>query len=109
MADENIPANSHAPSARALRKSTMIAATIALVLLVTVVLPAEYGIDPTRVGRLLGLTQMGEIKVRLAKEAAADQAADDAAAEAEATADTAKPPPMPGNADSTTPKATSRP
>jgi hypothetical protein len=67
----------------------MVAAVIAVALLVTVVLPAEYGIDPTRIGRVLGLTQMGEIKVRLAREAAADQAADDAAAEAEAKGDTA--------------------
>ena len=33
-------------------------------------LPAEYGIDPTRIGGLLGLTKMGEIKVSLAEEAA---------------------------------------
>ncbi|ODT04488.1 MAG: hypothetical protein ABS52_04320 [Gemmatimonadetes bacterium SCN 70-22] len=57
-------------------------------LLLTAVLPAEYGIDPTGAGRVLGLTQMGEIKVRLAREAAEDAAADAAAldaAEAEAT------------------------
>ena len=71
----------------------MRAAFVAAVILVTVVLPAEYGIDPTRIGRVLGLTQMGEIKARLAREAAADQAADDAAAEAEARADTVTPPP----------------
>ena len=50
-------------------------------------LRVKYGIDPTGVGRLLGLTQMGEIKVRLAREAAEDAAADEAAmdaAEAEA-------------------------
>jgi len=35
-----------------------------------VVLPAEYGVDPTRVGGLLGLTEMGEIKMALAREAA---------------------------------------
>jgi len=45
---------------------------VALLLLVTVVLPAEYGVDPTGIGRVLGLTEMGEIKVQLAKEAAAD-------------------------------------
>ena len=38
------------------------------------VLPAEYGIDPTGVGRILGLTAMGEVKMRLAAEAAADGA-----------------------------------
>jgi hypothetical protein len=79
------------PDTRRLLRSTLIAAIAAVALLVTVVLPAEYGIDPTRIGRVLGLTQMGEIKVRLAREAAADQAADDAAAEAEAKADTAPP------------------
>ena len=36
-------------------------------LLVTMVLPAEYGIDPTGVGRVLGLTEMGEIKQQLAR------------------------------------------
>jgi hypothetical protein len=79
-----------APSARRLLRSTLIAAVAAFVLLITVVLPAEYGIDPTGVGRVLGLTQMGEIKARLAREAAADQAADDAAAEEEARVDTSR-------------------
>ncbi|MBK8649645.1 MAG: hypothetical protein IPN16_24520 [Gemmatimonadetes bacterium] len=68
-------------------RSTLAALALAGALLLTVVLPAEYGIDPTGVGRLLGLTQMGEIKVRLAREAAEDAAADEAAmdaAEAEA-------------------------
>lgn len=58
------------PSSRTLLRSTLIAVGVALVLLVTVVMPAEYGVDPTGVGRLLGLTEMGEIKVALAKEAA---------------------------------------
>lgn len=77
------------PSARALLRSTLIALVVAIVLLTTVVLPAEYGMDPTGIGRVLGLTQMGEIKVRLAREAAADAAEDAAAieaAEAEASA-----------------------
>jgi hypothetical protein len=38
-------------------------------------LPAEYAIDPTGVGRVLGLTEMGEIKQQLYAEAAADDAA----------------------------------
>jgi hypothetical protein len=37
-------------------------------------MPSEYGIDPTGVGRLLGLKQMGEIKTQLAEEAATDKA-----------------------------------
>jgi hypothetical protein len=48
----------------------LIAAVTAGVLLVTAVLPAEYGIDPTGIGNVLGLKRMGEIKVSLAKEAA---------------------------------------
>lgn len=64
------------PSARKLLRSTFIAIAIAAALLVTVVLPAEYAIDPTGVGRVMGLTEMGEIKAQLAKEAAADNLMD---------------------------------
>jgi hypothetical protein len=75
-------------SPRRLLRSTLIALAVAALLLVTVVLPAEYGIDPTGVGRVLGLTRMGEIKTRLAREAAADAAADAAAAAADDSATT---------------------
>jgi hypothetical protein len=67
------------PSSSALLRSTVIAAAVAALLLFTVVLPAEYAIDPTGVGRVLGLTQMGEIKMSLAQEAAAAAAAEAAA------------------------------
>lgn len=66
---EQIPPADALPSTRTLLRSTAIAATVATALLVTVVLPAEYGIDPTRVGSLLGLTEMGETKVALELEA----------------------------------------
>lgn len=82
MYNADVPPRSELPSTRALIKSTLIAAAVALVLLVTVVLPAEYGIDPTRIGRVLGLTQMGEIKMALAQEAEAADAAEAAAAAA---------------------------
>jgi len=36
-------------------------------------LTAEYGTDPTGVGNVLGLTEMGEIKQQLAREAAEDE------------------------------------
>lgn len=58
------------PSSARLLRSTAIAAATALVILVTIVLPAEYGVDPTRVGSLFGLTEMGRIKQQLAEEAA---------------------------------------
>ncbi|MFK7758940.1 MAG: transmembrane anchor protein [Phycisphaerales bacterium] len=38
-------------------------------ILFTLVLPAEYGIDPTGIGKLTGLQRMGEIKSALASEA----------------------------------------
>jgi hypothetical protein len=63
------------PSSASLLRSTLFAVAGAAVLLVTVVLPAEYAIDPTGVGRLLGLTEMGEIKMQLASEADAERIA----------------------------------
>ncbi|MDT8343695.1 MAG: transmembrane anchor protein [Thermohalobaculum sp.] len=61
------------PSPARLLRSTVIAALSAGVILVTIVWPAEYGIDPTGVGRALGLAEMGEIKTQLAEEAEADR------------------------------------
>lgn len=61
------------PSNKQLLRSTFLAAIMALLLLVTIVLPSEYAIDPTGIGRILGLTEMGEIKEQLANEAKADQ------------------------------------
>lgn len=66
------PPAAELPSSRQLLRSTLLAAIAAAVLLVAVVLPAEYGIDPTGVGRVLRLTEMGEIKKQLAAEAEAD-------------------------------------
>ena len=63
------PSLEELPSSAQLLRSTVIAAVSALVILVTVVMPAEYGIDPTGIGRVLGLTEMGEIKQELAREA----------------------------------------
>jgi hypothetical protein len=59
------------PSHSQLNRATAIAAAVAGALLVTVVLPAEYGIDPTGSGRLLGLTEMGQMKRAAAESAAA--------------------------------------
>ncbi|HKH27871.1 MAG TPA: hypothetical protein VKA61_05980 [Sphingomicrobium sp.] len=65
------------PNPRVLNRATLIAAAVAGVLLVTVVLPAEYGVDKTGVGRLLNLTEMGRLKRAAAEEsAAASRAAD---------------------------------
>jgi hypothetical protein len=61
------------PTSSQLIRSTGIAIAAAAVILVTVVMPAEYNIDPTGVGGVLGLTEMGEIKAQLAEEAEADR------------------------------------
>lgn len=76
MYNSNISAQAELPSSAQLIRSTFVALTVAAVLLVTVVLPSEYAIDPTGIGRKLGMTEMGEIKAQLAEEAAADRAAD---------------------------------
>jgi hypothetical protein len=79
MYNVDVPPRHELPSSRTLLRSTLIAAATAVVLLVAVVLPAEYGVDPTGVGRVIGLTEMGEIKMALAREAAAAEAAEGAA------------------------------
>ena len=67
--DKEVPASrantgdaGHSPG-----KATAWAIVVAAILLVTTVMPAEYGIDWTGIGRLLGLTAMGEGKVAAAK------------------------------------------
>ena len=45
-----------APSKKAIAKATGIAFAVALVILFTAVLPAEYGIDPLKTGALLHLS-----------------------------------------------------
>ncbi|MEK5764296.1 transmembrane anchor protein, partial [Acinetobacter junii] len=59
MFNAEIPKDVELPSSKKLIKSTVIAAVSAIVVLVTWVMPAEYAIDPTGVGKVLGLTKMG--------------------------------------------------
>lgn len=73
------------PTARRLWRSTAIAAAAAALILVTVVWPPEFGIDPTGIGGVLGLTEMGEIKSQLAEEAEADRLLKEGLAEPEAS------------------------
>lgn len=85
MFNSPLPSANELPSSRQLLRSTAIAIGIACALLVTVVMPSEYAVDPTGVGRVLGLTQMGELKIALEKEALADaESAPVAASEAPA-------------------------
>jgi hypothetical protein len=73
------------PSPRALRRATTVAVVVAAALFVTAVLPAEYNVDPTGVGRLTGLKEIGEIKQAAAEEAAEAAAIDSARAAAAAS------------------------
>ncbi len=51
---------SAAPSKSAIVRATIAALVLALLILFTVVLPAEYGIDPLRTGALLGLAGLAQ-------------------------------------------------
>lgn len=75
------PAIGPLPTTRQLNRATLLAAAAAGIILVTTVLPAEYGIDPTGIGGALGLTAMGH-----AKQAGAEPAAVAASAPAAASA-----------------------
>ncbi len=55
-------------------RATLGSMAAALAILVLFWLPAEYGVDPTGLGRVMGLTQMGEIKQQLYTDAATEDA-----------------------------------
>ena len=88
------------PSLRDLRRATIGMAVLVSVLLITTVLPAERGVDPTGIGALLGLTAIGELKHAAAHgeaapthETPAPELASEEPATAEPTATTEPPAP----------------
>jgi hypothetical protein len=58
MTSQSLPEIPDHPSLATLARTTAIALVVAGVILVTAVLPAEYGIDPVGIGRWLGLTDI---------------------------------------------------
>lgn len=54
------PYETSPPTARRLLRSIALAIAGAIAILVLIVLPAEYGVDPTGVGKALGLTALNE-------------------------------------------------
>lgn len=58
MDKQQSPYEAQPPSKRRIFISTLFAACGALVILLLIVLPAEYGLDPTGFGRLTGLAQL---------------------------------------------------
>ena len=69
MLNTHKPSENDLPSSSQLLRSTIIALLVAVALLICIIIPAEYGTDPTGVGELIGLKKMGEIKVSLEQEA----------------------------------------
>ena len=61
-------------TSRGLVWATLGSMAAALAILTLFWLPAEYGFDPTGLGRVMGLTQMGEIKQQLYAEAVEEDA-----------------------------------
>jgi hypothetical protein len=87
MFNSEMPTKAELPTTRQLIKSTILAIMAAAAILVVVVLPSEYAVDPTGVGRVLGLTEMGQIKSQLAKEAEEDKRRDQQGSAAPAATD----------------------
>jgi hypothetical protein len=58
--DEQYAPKIEPPSRKAIAKATGIALAVALLLLFTTVLPAEYGVDPLKTGAALGLTGLSK-------------------------------------------------
>jgi hypothetical protein len=56
MSQQTSPYEAQPPSTKRLAISCLVAIAGAAIALATVVLPAEYGVDPTGIGRALGLT-----------------------------------------------------
>lgn len=77
MYNTDIPTRAELPTTKQLLRSTAIAIVSAGVILTTIVLPAEYAIDPTGIGKAIGLAEMGDIKTQLAAEAESDRIKDE--------------------------------
>ena len=80
MSEPAVPTMTDPPSPMRLVRATLTAAALAGALLVTVVLPAEYGIDPTGLGRATGLYRAPGAAVEPLPEGAASDAGAGAAA-----------------------------
>jgi hypothetical protein len=59
---KNEPVSAVAPSRKAIAKATALALLVAAILLVTAILPAEYGIDPLKTGAALHLTDLAKVE-----------------------------------------------
>ncbi len=62
MYNTDLPTRAELPSAMKLMQSTILAAIVALTLLITIVMPSEYGIDPTGVAVCWALNRWAKSK-----------------------------------------------
>ena len=60
--DQNPDVNPQAHSKKAILKATSIALLVALAILFIAILPAEYNIDPTGLGKILGFSSLAKSK-----------------------------------------------
>jgi hypothetical protein len=75
MSTKQTMAQDEVPSLKKLLAATGIALLAAVVILIAFVLPADYGIDPLRTGRALGLTALSNASEQPAKPPAASSSA----------------------------------
>lgn len=73
MLYEEKPTLEDLPTHAQLLRASIGAVAASIVLTIAVILPAEYGIDPTGAGKVLGLTGMGEIRIQLQEEVEQDE------------------------------------
>jgi hypothetical protein len=73
-AETSTPRATELPSQASLIRAVFVAVLAGALVTVVIVLPAEQGVDPTGMGRALGLTQMGEAKRALESTSASTEA-----------------------------------
>src|SRR5262245_65709043 len=74
MTEEVFTVTVHPPSRTRIIKATAIALVVSIVLLITAVLPAEYGIDPLGTGKALRLMDLAKADAAKAVEKPAEAA-----------------------------------
>ena len=74
MTEETYTVTVHPPSKKRIAKATVAALIVSGVLLVTAVLPAEYGIDPLGTGKMLRLTDLASAAAKTPEKSGAPAA-----------------------------------
>lgn len=96
-ANDHSPFVNNPPSTHRLLLTVLAASLLAVVVLVTIVLPAEYSIDPTGIGHKLGLVRVSDASAKMI--ALVDNlAGNEKIAQSEATQDANQPLPLPNPA-----------